>query len=69
MRRRYQLTRNRVQLQSWLEALLEEAHLKLSSLVSDLLGTSARRMLQAVGDGATDPATVGALADQRLRDA
>jgi transposase len=45
MRTRYQLTRNRVQLQNRLEALLEEAHLKLSSLVSDLLGVSARRML------------------------
>jgi transposase len=67
MRRRYQLARNRVQLHNRLEALLEEAHLKLSSLVSDLLGTSARRILQAVGDGATDPATVAALADQRLR--
>jgi transposase len=67
MRRRYQLTRNRVQLQNRLEALLEEAHLKLSSLVTDLLGTSARRMLRAVADGATDPAAVAALADQRLR--
>ena len=35
-RTKYQLTRNRVQLQNRLEALLEEAHLKLSSLVSDL---------------------------------
>jgi transposase len=67
MRRRYQLTRNRVQLQNRLEALLEEAHLKLSSLVSDLLGTSARRMLHAVANGATAPGTVAALADQRLR--
>ena len=67
MRRRYQLTRNRVPLQNRLEALLEEAHLKLSSLVSDLLGTSARRMLHAVANGATAPATVAALADQRLR--
>src|SRR5499427_5523647 len=41
MRRKYQLTRNRVQLQNRLEALLEEAHIKLSSLVSDLLGVSA----------------------------
>jgi hypothetical protein len=66
MRRRYQLARNRVQLHNRLEALLEEAHLKLSSLVSDLLGTSARRMLQAVADGATAPVDVAALADQRL---
>jgi len=67
MRRRWQLTGNRVQLQNRLESLLEEAHLKLSSLASDLLGTSARRMLQAVAEGATNPATVAALADQRLR--
>jgi transposase len=67
MRRKYQITRNRVQLHNRLESLLEEAHIKLSSLVSDLLGTSARRMLQALADGETDPATLAALADQRLR--
>ena len=67
MRRKYQLSRNRVQVHNRLEALLEEAHIKLSSLVSDLLGTSARRMLQAVADGETDPAALAALADQRLR--
>jgi transposase len=67
MRRQYQITRNRVQLHNRLESLLEEAHIKLSSLVSDLLGTSARRMLQALADGETDPATLAALADQRLR--
>ena len=67
MRRKWQLTRNRVQLQNRLECLLEEAHLKLSSLVSDLLGLSARRMLQAVADGETDPAALAALADRRLR--
>lgn len=67
MRRKYQVTRNRVQLHSRLEALLEEAHLKLSRLVSDLLGTSARRMLQALADGETDPAMLAALADSRLR--
>jgi transposase len=66
-RRKLQLTRNRVRLQNQLESLLEEAHIKLSSLVSDLLGTSARRMLQAMADGETNPTTVAALADQRLR--
>ncbi len=67
MRRKYQVTRNRVQLQNRLECLLEEAHVKLSSLVSDLLGASARRMLQAIADGATDAAAVAGLASQRLR--
>jgi transposase len=67
MRTRYQLTRNRVQLQNRLEALLEEAHLKLSSLVSDLFGVSARRMLKGLAEGETDPAALAALADGRLR--
>jgi transposase len=67
MRRKYQVTRNRVQLQNRLESLLEEAHIKVSSVVSDLLGTSARRMLHAVAEGETDPAALTALADQRLR--
>jgi hypothetical protein len=67
MRRKHQLTCNRVQFQNRLEALLEEAHIKLSSLVSDLVGPSARRMLQAIADGATDPTMVAALANQRLR--
>jgi transposase len=66
-RTKYQLTRNRVQLQNRLEALLEEGHIKLSSLVSDLLGVSARRMLHALADGETDPAVLAALADGRLR--
>ncbi len=66
-RTRYQRTRDKVRLQNQLEALLEEAHIKLSSLVSDLLGASARRMLRALADGENDPAALAALADRRLR--
>jgi len=65
-RRKYQLTRDRVRLENQLESLLEEAHIKLSSLVSDLLGLSAQRMLKALADGETNPATLAALADERL---
>jgi transposase len=67
MRRKYQLTRNRVQLQNRVESLLEEAQIKLSSLVSDLLGASARRMLKALAEGETDPAVLAAMADRKLR--
>jgi len=49
------------------ESLLEEAHIKLSSFVSDLLGLSAQRMLKALADGETNPAALAALADQNLR--
>ena len=65
-RSKNQLRRDKVRLQNQLEALLEEAHIKLSSLVSDLLGVSARRMLKALADGETDPAALAALAHERL---
>ena len=66
-RRKHQLTRAKVVYKNQLESLLEQAHIKLSSFVSDLLGLSARRMLKALADGETDPATLAALADYRLR--
>lgn len=65
-RRKYQLTCNRVQLQNRLECLLEETRIKVSSLVADLLGPSARRMLCAVAKGETDPAAIAALGSPRL---
>src|SRR5215469_3714538 len=40
----------------------EEAHIKLSALVTDLLGVRDRRMLQALAGGETDPAALAALA-------
>ena len=66
-RKKYQLRCDRIRLQNQLESLLEEAHIKVSSLVSDLLGLSAQRMLKAIADGETNPATLAALADKRLR--
>src|ERR1700694_1778075 len=66
-RKKNQLRRDRVRLHNQLESLLEETHIKLSSLVSDLLGVSARRMLKALADGETNPAAVAALADRKLR--
>jgi len=66
-RRKHQLTRAKVGFKNQLESLLEQAHIKLSSLVSDLLGLSARRMLKAMAEGETDPAALAALADHRLR--
>jgi transposase len=65
--KKYQLRRDHVRLQNQLESLLEEAHIKLSSLVSDLLGVSARRMLKALAEGETNPAALATLADQHLR--
>ena len=58
-RKKYQLRCDRVRLQNQLESLLAEAHIKLSSLVSDLLGLSARRMLKALAEGETKPSHSG----------
>ena len=56
-----------MRLHNQLESLLEEAHIKLSSLVTDLLGVSARRMLKALAEGETNPAALAILAHERLR--
>src|ERR1700747_1791822 len=65
--KKYQLRCSRVRLQNQFESLLEEAHIKLCSLFSDLLGLSAQRMLKALADWETNPAALAALADERLR--
>jgi hypothetical protein len=61
-----QLTRDRVRLQKQLEGFLEESRIKLSSHVSDLLGLSGKRMLQAWRMG-TDPARIASLGSPRLQ--
>jgi transposase len=66
-RMRQQLVRDRVRLQAQIEALLEEAAIKLSSVLSDLLSLSGRRILQAIAEGETDPAQLAELGDRRLR--
>ena len=65
-RSKQQLVRDRVRLQNQLEGFLEDSRIKLSSRVSNLLGVSSRRMLQALADGATDPAQIACLAHGTL---
>jgi transposase len=66
-RARVQLVSDRVRLQNQLEALLEEMRIKLSSVVSELLGLSARRILRALADGESDPVRLAELGDFRLK--
>ena len=66
-RSKHQLVRDRVRLQNQLEALLEEARIKLSSVISDLLGVSGRRILAALSKGETDPVKLAELGDDRLK--
>jgi len=65
-RTKVQLTRDASRLQSQLECLLEEMRIKLSSLISDLLGVSGYRVLRALAGGETDPKKLAALGDDRL---
>ena len=66
-RGRLQLVRERVQLQNQIESLLEEGRIKLSSVVSDLLGASGRRILRALAEGNTNPEALAALGDSKLK--
>ena len=66
-RARVGLVGDRVQLQNQVEALLEQASIKLSSVVSDLFGASGLRILTALSEGVTDPAALVDLADRRLQ--
>jgi transposase len=66
-RMKTQLTRDRVRLQSQIECLLEEMRIKLSSVVSDLLGVSGLRILWALARGESDPKRLAALGEERLR--
>lgn len=67
MRRRAQLTRDRVRIQNQVESLLEETRIKLSSVVSDLFGASGLRILWALAKQETDPVKLAALADARVQ--
>src|SRR5580658_6854156 len=66
-RGKHQLTRDRLRMQSQIESLLEDAHIKLATQVSDLLGVGSRRMWQALADGEADPARLAAMADAAWR--
>ena len=56
----------RGRLQNQIEALLEEGQIKLSCVVSDLLGVSARRILRALAEGETEVQKLAAMRDQRM---
>jgi transposase len=56
-----------VRLRNQIEVLLEQAQVKLSSVVSDILGKSGRRMLDALTQGIHDPMELACLGDRRLR--
>jgi len=55
MRRRAQLTRDRVRIQNQVESLLEGTRIKLSSVLSELFGGTGLRSLAALAQGESGP--------------
>lgn len=66
-RGKQQYVEERVRVQNRIESLLEEMRIKLSGVISDLLGVSGRRILTALSHGETDPVKLADLGDLRLK--
>ena len=66
-RYRKSLIDERVREMNRLHKLLQAANLKLSSVASDVMGMSGRRMLEALLEGQTDPEVLADLAKGKLR--
>jgi transposase len=49
------------------EETLEDANIKLDSVISDILGLSGRRMIEALIAGETEPGALAALAHRRIK--
>lgn len=66
-RTRKQIVRHRTQCVQRLQKVLEDANIKLASVISDVVGMSGRRILEAIVDGEGDPSALAALASTRLK--
>src|SRR6266542_5406754 len=66
-RYRRSLIRERTREKQRVEQLLEDAQIKLSSVISDILGVSGRQMLQALIAGQRDPKALAQLARASMR--
>jgi len=50
-----------------IQKTLEDANIKLDSVITDIIGVSGRNMIEALIAGERDPAKLAALADRRLK--
>ena len=66
-RTRAQLSRQMVAHQNRIGKVLEDANIKLVNVVSDLLGVTSRKILEAMVAGETDPRKLAAIAGRRLK--
>lgn len=67
LRTRKQFARERSSHIQRLQKTLEDANLKLDSVITDIIGLSGRRMIEAIIAGEVDPSALAALADRRIK--
>jgi len=67
MRTRKQLVREQTRHVQRLEKTLEEANIKLGTVLSDLMGASGRRMIEAMIAGECDPHRLAGLAERTIK--
>jgi transposase len=67
LRARKQLVREQVSHVQRIQKSLEEANIKLDSVISDVMGASGRRMIEAMIAGVRDPRKLAALASGRIK--
>jgi transposase len=66
-RQRVQLIQDKTRVANRLQKILEDGNIKLSSVVSDVLGASGRDMLHALIEGKMTPAQMAELARRKMR--
>ena len=67
LRARTQLIREQTRHVQRLQKTLEEANIKLDSAISDIMGVSGRRMVEAIIAGETNPVKLAELADRGIK--
>src|ERR1039458_1271595 len=67
LRARKQLTREQTRHIQRIQKTLEEANIKLDSVISDIMGVSGRKMIEAMIAGVRNPQKLAALADRRIK--
>jgi transposase len=67
LRTRKQLVRERSSHTQRIQKTLEDANIKLDSVVTDILGLTGRRIIQALIDGQTAPQALASLAHRRIQ--
>jgi transposase len=67
MRTRKQLVREKASHTLRIQKTLEDANIKLDSVITDIIGASGRKMIEALIAGENNPAKLARLADQRVK--